>query len=316
MKKNISVLTPFEDEYKIKLNAVAANCVVAYGENEEALGNAHIVIGNPPLNLLAGMKCLEWLQLASSGTEPYSKRGVLKDGVILSNVTGAFGDAISEHMVAAVSMLYKKLHLYRDNQLRHSWSDMGEVKRIEGSVVVAAGLGDIGGGFAKRMKALGCYIIGIRRANTDKPGYADELYLSDKLDSVLPRADIVALALPNTAHTAGLFGRERIAKMKDGAVLLNVGRGSAVDTEALCDAAESGKLWGAALDVTDPEPLPEDHRMWNIKNILVTPHISGYFHMRKTYENIVGMCIDNVRRYLNGEELLYLVDPETGYRKL
>jgi len=103
--------------------------------------------------------------------------------------------------------------------------------------------------------------------------------------------------------------------MKDGATLINVGRGNAVDTEALCDALEDGKLYAAALDVTDPEPLPSDHRMWKIENALITPHISGFFHLRKTYENIVDIFIENLSRFIEGKELENIIDMTTGYKK-
>jgi len=315
--KYISVIVPFEDEYKAKLAEITGeDYKITYGTDKEALSKANIVLGNPPADMFDNMPGLEWIQLSMAGTEPYSRHGVLRDGVILTNVTGAFGLAISEHMVAAVTMLYKKLHLYRDNQSQSKWLDRGDVKQIEGSTVLVVGLGDIGCNFAKRMKALGCDTIGIRRAGTDKPDYVDELYLFDKLDEILPRADIVALSLPNTPQTAGLFSRDRIAMMKNHSTILNVGRGAAIDTEALCDALESGKLYAAALDVTNPEPLPSDHRLWKIKNVLITPHISGHFHLRKTYENIVGICMENTKRYLNGEELLNIIDFQTGYRKL
>ena len=316
--KYISVIVPFEDEFKAKLAEItsAYDCKITYGADKEMLAKANIVLGNPPHDMLDKMPDLEWIQLSMAGTEPYSRPGVLRGGVMLTNVTGAFGLAISEHMVAAVTMLFKKLHLYRDNQLQGKWLDRGAVKQIEGATVLVVGLGDIGCNFAKRMKALGCTTIGIRRAGTDKPDYVDELYLFDKLDDVLPRADIVAMALPNTPQTAGMFSRERIAIMKDEATVVNVGRGTAIDTEALCDALESGKLYAAALDVTDPEPLPSDHRLWKIENALITPHISGFFHLRRTYENIIGICTENTRRFLNGEELMNIIDFRTGYRKL
>ena len=316
--KFISVIVPFEDEFKTQLAEItsAYDCKITYGADRDMLAKANIVLGNPPADMVDKMPDLEWIQLSMAGTEPYSRPGVLRDGVMLTNVTGAFGLAISEHMVAAVTMLFKKLHLYRDNQLQSKWLDRGAVKQIEGSTVLVVGLGDIGSNFAKRMKALGCYTIGIRRAGTDKPDYVDELYLFDKLDDVLPRADVVALALPNTPQTAGMFSAERIAVMKDETTIVNVGRGTAIDTEALCNALESGKLYAAALDVTNPEPLPSDHRLWKIENAFITPHISGFFHLRKTYENIIGICLENTRRFLDGGELMNIIDFRTGYRKL
>ena len=113
------------------------------------------------------------------------------------------------------------------------------------------------------------------------------------------------------------MNRTRLFAMKDGAFLINVGRGNAVDTDALCDLASSGRLGGAALDVTDPEPLPPDHPMWAMENILITPHVSGFFHMRETYENMLSAMIQNTRTFLSGSrELVNIIDRNTGYRKL
>ncbi len=313
------ILLPLEEQAINKINEIAKDrCDVIFKTVEtvtsEDVSDADAVLGNLPPKLLKDAKKLNWLQISMAGTDAYLG-GILPNRVTLTNVTGAFGLAISEHMVATVFTLYKKLHLYRDNQNKSQWLDRGQVKQIEGATVLTVGLGDIGGNFAKKMKALGAYTIGVRRKDTSKPDYIDELILQNDLDNVLPRADIVALALPNTAETKGLFNRERIYKMKDEATLINVGRGNAVETDALCDALEEGKLYAASLDVTDPEPLPSDHRLWKLENALITPHISGFFHLRKTYENIVNIFIENFSRFLEGRELENIIDMTTGYRK-
>ena len=177
-------------------------------------------------------------------------------------------------------------------------------------------MGDIGGEFAKRVKALGAYVIGVRRTDTRCPDYADEVHLTADLDVLLPRADVVAIAMPGTRETAHLMDRRRIGLMKEGAVLLNVGRGAIVDTEALCDALESGHLLGAGLDVTDPEPLPQGHRLWEIPSAVVTPHISGFFHLQETLERIIRISAENLKAYRCSEPLRNLVDFSTGYRRL
>ena len=138
----------------------------------------------------------------------------------------------------------------------------------------------------------------------------------EDLDQLLPQADVVAVTLPGTEATRGLINKERLAKMKEGAVLLNVGRGFIVDTEALCDALESGHLSGAGVDVTDPEPLPSDHRLWKIPTAVITPHVSGFYHLRETHERIVEIFAENLEHFRNGEPLRNQVDFSTGYRKL
>ena len=313
----VMVLMPFEEEGKRRLEAAGGGkCEFQYGFDEDFLQNTEVLIGGTPADAyrLTPLTKLRWVQLSWAGTEPYSLPGVLPAGTVLTNATGAFGHAIGEHMVACVTMLQKKLHLYRDNMAVPCWLDRGNVKSIEGSVVLTLGLGDIGCNFARRMKGLGAYNIGVRRVGTDKPDYVDELYLSDRIDELLPRADVVAMTLPNTRETYRILSRERIFSMKKGAILINVGRGNAVDPDALCEALNSGHLDGASLDVTDPEPLPADHPLWRCENALITPHISGFYHLRATYDNIIGICIDNLSRYVEGRPLCNVVDFETGYR--
>ena len=315
---NVVVLMPMDDSHKIDLMSVApgSNFIFTSAKeiNRETLEDAHIIIGNPPLDMVKGCKNLKWLQLDSAGADLFVKEGVLPRGVKLTNSTGAYGLAISEHMIGVLLSIYKKLYLYRDNQNNSLWKNEGEVKSIYGCTALVIGLGDIGGDFAKRIKALGGYTIGVRRSDTNKPEYLDELYLMDKIDELLPKADVVALSLPETKETYKLFSKEKISKMKKDSVLINVGRG--IDTEALCDALESGTLLGAALDVTDPEPLPKDHRIWGIKNAIITPHVSGNYNLKETHHRIVKIAVNNLERFIKGEELRNVVNLSTGYRDL
>ena len=283
---------------------------------QEDVDWAQVILGNVPAAMLHGSPALEWLQTNSVGVEAYIQPGVLAGDTLLTNATGAYGLAIAEHMLGMLLELFKKLELYRDAQKSGAWQSQGAVKAVYGSTVLVLGMGDIGGEFAARCKALGAKVIGVRRSPRPCPEYADEVHLLEDLDSLLPQADVVAITLPGTDATRGLMSRERLAKMKEGAVLLNVGRGFIVDTEALCDALERGHLSGAGVDVTDPEPLPPTHRLWNIPTAVVTPHISGFYHLRETHERIVGIFLENLRHFQAGEPLRNLVDFATGYRKL
>jgi phosphoglycerate dehydrogenase-like enzyme len=302
----------FEDAYRTRLIAALKDYRVVFAELETAIDeadahSAEVMIGNPPAAALTAKPvrypALKWLQLFMSGVDAY--RGL--SGITVTNARGAYGLAVSEHMTAMTLALLKRLHQYRDEQNLHNWQPRGEVRSVSGSTVLVAGLGDIGGCYARTMKALGAYIIGIKRTIENKLDYIDELLPPDRLDDALPRADIVALILPGSAATAGLFNRERIDRMKKGALLINAGRGTAVDSNALADALESGALWGAGLDVTDPEPLPACHRLMACKNALITPHVAGHFNLRQTYENIMELCIANAERYQNGEPLQNIV---------
>lgn len=283
--------------------------------SQEDVDWADVILGNVKENFLHGGENLKWLQTDSAGVEAYVKPGALASGAMLTNATGAYSLAISEHMLAMTLAILKKLELYRDAQLQERWESLGAARSICGSTVLILGMGDTGGAFGRQCKALGAKVIGVRRANTQKPDYADEVHLIGDLDTLLPQADIVAVTLPGTEATRNLLDRRRIGLMKPGAVLLNSGRGYIVDTEALCDALECGALGGAGLDVVQPEPLPTGHRLWQIPTAIVTPHISGGWHLRETHTRVVNIFIENLKRFLAGEPLKNQVDFTTGYRK-
>lgn len=332
--KRVLVTVPVTPEHVRKLEQVAPDWEFRFrgtdhlvGVNPEELVNrepltpedvawADLILGNVPESTLTGSPKLLWLQTNSAGVEGYLRPGVLAENTLLTNATGAYGLAISEHMLGMLLELFKKLELYRDAQKDGKWQSLGAVKAVYGSTVLVLGMGDIGGEFGKRCKALGAKVIGVRRSNRQKPEYADEVHLLEDLDQLLPQADVVAVTLPGTEATRGLINRERLAKMKEGAVLLNVGRGYIVDTDALCEALESGHLSGAGVDVTDPEPLPAEHKLWRIPTAVVTPHISGYYHLRETHERIVKIFVENLEHFRKGEPLRNQVDFSTGYRKL
>ena len=274
---------------------------------EELLSDADVILGNldNPSQVRWAYR-LKWIQLNNAGTEGYCEPGLLPEGAVLTNATGAYGLAISEHMIACLFMLRKKLNLYYADQLRREWRREGHVGVIQGTTVLVIGLGDIGRTFAGKMKALGCYTIGIRRRVSEVHGLED-------LDRLLPRADVVALSLPGNASTYHVLNRERIGLLKPNAIVLNVGRGTAIDTDALSDALYAGKITGAALDVTDPEPLPADHPLWSAPGALITPHISGGYSLPETLAQICDIFAENLERFRKGEPLRNVVDMGTGY---
>lgn len=319
MKKKILVLLRMDESHRKKFETAAPGAEFLYaGTNdvidETTLEQVNIIIGNPRRRILPSAKNLEWLQLGSAGADLYVKPGLLPHGTILTNATGCFGLAISEYMIAMVLNLFLHLPNYQINQTNHIWHNEGPVRSICGSTALVVGLGNIGCEFAARFRAMGGHVIGVRRSDTSKPDCVDELYLMDQLDNLLPRADVVTLSLPQTPETIKLFNKEKFALMKPGAIFLNVGRGTAVDTEALCDTLNSGYLSGAAVDVTEPEPLPSDHPLWDAKNLLITPHISGGTNLPETYEKIFQLCYDNLSRYFQSEPLMNIVDFKTGYK--
>lgn len=282
---------------------------------EGKITEVQIIFGNPSPLLVSGCKSLEWLQTCSAGVDPYMAEDVIPKACVLTNATGAYGLAISEHMLAMHLSLIKRLTEYGRQQQEGLWKDLGPVSSIWGSTVLVLGLGDIGGSYSRLVKAMGAYVIGLRRKDLSPVDYADEIHLTADLDSLIPRADVIAIALPGTRDTARLMDSRRIALMKKGAILLNVGRGSVVDTNALCEALKSGAIGGAGLDVTDPEPLPKDHILWSAPGALITPHVSGGYHLNETKMRILKIFAENLERFLRGEPLRNQVDFETGYRR-
>lgn len=315
--KNILVLLPVREEDKRLFEQIAPTANFTYAKAEtvdnSVLLEANAIIGNPPPMKIRESKNLEWLQLQMAGIGEFAKENMLPDGAVLTNASGAFGLAISEYMLGVLLQLFYNLHIYRDKQIQADWYYSGQAQSIYNSTALVIGLGDIGGEFARRLKALGAYTIGIRRKDALKPDYMDELHLMDQLEALLPRADIVALSLPGTSLTNNIINKDTLRLMKKNAVLINVGRGNAVDTDALCDALEGGLIAGAALDVTAPEPLPKEHRLWKIKNAIITPHISGGFSLQETFERIVRISADNLEAYMSGKKLKNVVDTRAGY---
>ncbi len=317
--KNVLVLLPLTKEQKSRLEALGPDCRFRYTDGASAertdIQEANIIIGFPNPAMIAASEKLEFLQLSSSGADAYVKPGVLYPGTVLASVTGAYGQAVGEHAFAMTWELLKKLHLYRDDQAREHWGDRGTVGTLRGATAVVVGLGDIGTEYARLVKAVGARVIGVKRRPSACPDFVDELCLTEELDRVLPEADVVCSVLPGTASTYHLFDAERFARMKPSAIFINCGRGTALDADALCDALDRGVIVAAGTDVTEIEPLPAGHPLWKQPNMVITPHISGGFHLPGTLERIIEICFANFAAYLRGGELQNLIDFQTGYKK-
>lgn len=279
---------------------------------------ADVIFGNVPADMAEAAPNLKWVHLSSAGTDGYMH--LLDKGIVLTNGTGAYNDSIAEFMLALTSALCIRLPGYARNQQQGIWQRVGWAKTILGSTVVVLGCGNIGTAYAKRMHDLGAYVIGVRRNAAQCPEGVDEMVTMEQADDVLPRADIVAMIMPNTPETVGFMDARRIGLMKDGALLVNCGRGNALDPDALYEALVSGKLDGAAIDVAYTEPLPADDKLWSAPNLIITPHVAGGWsfggeaspHMAQT---VVQVFLKNLEAYVKGEELPNAVDPVTGYTK-
>lgn len=285
---------------------------------KEQLEWAEVIIGQPKKSELRQAKHLKWLQITFSGTDAYMKDTSLLENIKFTNGTGAYGLGIAEYVLTMIFNLYKKMHLYRDQQNKHIWEDCGQVRSLQGKTVLIVGAGDIGTEVAKLTKVFSCYNIGIRRVMREKPDVFDEMHTLKDWELLIPKADIIVLSLPKCKESDGLVGEKVFSLMKKDAILINVGRGSAVDCDAAVLALQEEKIAGIVLDVTNPEPLPSEHPLWDCQNAIITPHITGgsFGHLKETSNKIWDLCAKNLDRYARGEELKNLVDLETGYRKI
>lgn len=309
---NILVLPPLNDNHKHLLEEAAPGASFVYSTYEKVtqqdVDNADIIFGNVNPAYIKAPKRLKWLQLNSAGSDPYGKPGVLPSSVKLTSAVGAYGLTVSEHALAMLFTLFRRLPEYHDNQRNALWKSCGQVRSIYGSTIMILGLGDIGGEFAKKAKALGAHTIGIRHSLKRKPEFLDEQYTLDDLDTVLPRADVVVICMPAAKETYKLFNKDRISRMNENCVIVNVGRGTIVDCDALYEAVKSGRIYGACLDVTDPEPLPPEHPLWKCPNVIITPHVAGFFYLPETLNRIVNIVCRNLRSYLAGEEMINVIE--------
>ena len=213
--------------------------------------------------------------------------------------------------------LCRRLPEYQTQQKEHRWSLLKYDKPLEGSTVLILGAGDIGTTLARFLRPMVGKIIGLRRTVREYPNCFDEMITLSQLDETLPEADIILCALPHTPETVGLLNEERLRKTKPDAVLVNGGRGSLIDQEALCKLLEEGHFRGVGLEVTTPEPLPGNHPLWDMPRCIITPHAAGntFAPNSPLVRKIWDFMLRNLVSYLEGTPLQSQVDFSLGYSK-
>lgn len=310
-----------ECEKELILSFVEKEDKVLFFDNEEELlkseegRNAEIIFGEPDLSTIHAMRNLRWIQMTWAGANKYTGASDYPGDIVLTSASGAYGCVISEYIVSGLLALTKKLFLYRAQMQQGGWSKLPDDDTLEGKRVLILGTGDIGRETAKKLKCFGAYTVGICRTPGKEVPFFDEMYTINQLDVQLPSADVVVIALPGTKETAGMFDGERIKRMKPGTVLVNVGRGFIVNTDAMTDALQKGVLKGAVLDVTDPEPLRSDHPLRTMENVVLTPHISGIGWGENLYtrKRIIEIFGENIKRDRNNDPKMNVIDFGKGY---
>jgi phosphoglycerate dehydrogenase-like enzyme len=264
----------------------------------------------PMANLAVVAPKLQWIHIIGAGVEHLCPMTWLPAGVTLVNNKGAHAAKAGEFGVMAIFMLHNRMPGIVENQKTQRWESLYSTP-IAGKTVLIIGVGSIGGAVARLIKEYDVTVIGVSRHGRPVPG-VDRMVTTAELDRVLPLADYVFMAMPLTDETRGLMNRRRLASMKPGSGIVNVGREGVMDYAALVDELRRGHLSGAILDVFEPEPLASDSPLWQTPNLIVTPHVSaddGDSYVAITLK----LFFENMRRHLGGEPLRNVVDPKLGY---
>ncbi|MDE0154783.1 MAG: D-2-hydroxyacid dehydrogenase [Gammaproteobacteria bacterium] len=286
------------------------------GEEGVTLAEAQVILGFCSPQLIRTAKNLHWLQHFGTGVDRCLLSPEAQDAdFILTNAQHTAGPPIAEHVIAMLMMLTRNLQYFHHLQQEQVWQRPPDTPspmiEIGGKTMLVAGLGGIGTEVARRAAGLGMRVIATRRSSREGPGFVDYVGLSDELLELAAQADVIVNALPLTRETTGIFGREFFDALKQGAYFISIGRGKSTDTAELIAALKSGRLAGAGLDVTDPEPLTKGHELWSLPNVIITPHIS-YMTDRGIERNVL-VITENLRRYINGERMMNVVDIDRGY---
>jgi len=264
----------------------------------------------PMENLAKVAPNLKWIHCIGAGVEHMLPMDWIPDGVTITNNKGVHAEKAGEFGLMSVLMLHSHIPAVTTNQ-RLKVYDSLYASPIAGKTLLVLGTGSLGGAAAKKIQALGVHVIGVNRSGRAVDG-CDEVVTTDQLDEVLPRADYLLAATPDTPETRGLLDRRRLDLMKPTSGIVNIGREALMDYDALCDKLEEGSLRGAILDVFDPEPISVSSRLWHTKNLIITPHISaddGDAYVPMT----MGLFLRNMQLHMAGKPLLNPIQPGRGY---
>jgi phosphoglycerate dehydrogenase-like enzyme len=285
------------------------------------LGDADVYIGICTPAVFDAGRNLKWIQLWSAGADPCAEL-IASSGrpILLTNAQALYGPQIAEHTVGYILALARRLHTYRDEQRAQQWShSVGDPRvvtglgiwELEGKNLLVVGLGGVGTEVARRAHALGMRVRATRNTGREGPEFVEYVGLADEAATLAAWADVIVNCTPLTADTHGMFNAAFFSAVKPSAYFINVGRGESVVTADLVSALQAGRLAGAALDVTDPEPLPPNHPLWHMPNVIITPHVAVASDL------VLGrgttLAAENLRRYVHGERVLSVVDVRRGY---
>jgi phosphoglycerate dehydrogenase-like enzyme len=289
-----------------------------FADMERVIADADVLVGLCTPALVSRGERLKWVQLLNAGADSCATiPAVAERDLLVTNLQRIQGPHMAEHAIAMMLALARSLPIYAAEQQAGEFTrGFRELRaerpvEIEGKTLLVVGLGGIGTEVAKRAHGLGMHVIATRNSRREGPDYVEYVGLADEYVELAKRADVVVNATPLTPETRGMFNEIFFAAIKQGAYFVNIGRGESVVTSALTAALAAGRVGGAGLDVTDPEPLPPGHPLWSMENVIITPHIATSSDVRG--DRTVTLVVENVRRYVRGDRLLSVVDLAAGY---
>jgi D-2-hydroxyacid dehydrogenase (NADP+) len=310
------VVTGMDEKAIAEFQSVSPEVTVVAASKGDALlaqvADADAIFGTINPALFRAAKNLKWVQIYSAGVETYRFPEFISSNVTLTNCKILQGPNIADHALAMLLALTRDLHQVIPRRTNEEWR-RGAYHPIElrDKTAVIIGVGGIGSQIAQRAHAFGMKVIGVDPKEMPLNPYVTKMVFPDRLDSVLPEADVIFISAPHTPQSEGMVGAKQFELMKKGAYFICVSRGKLYDTNALVKAIDSRHLSGAGLDVTNPEPLPKGHPLWKFENVIVTPHMAGQSDSVNTRR--MALIKENIGRFVKGEPMLNVVDKVKGY---
>lgn len=318
MSFNMIILPPgYHPDWSAQIEAFVPGAKVEIisdpADASEIIEEADCAYGDVPPELFQHARKLRWIQCYAAGPPPsFYHEALVASDVVVTNFRGIYNDSVGHHAVALLLALSRDLHSYVAQQLQQEWKPRRIALHLPDSTVLIVGVGGIGSEVAKLCKCLGATTIGLDPRQTHKPEYLDELHTPEKLEETLARADVVVITTPDTPQTRGIINTNRLNSMKSTAFLINVGRGVCVVLDDLVEALRSGRIGGACLDVFEVEPLPPEHPLWTMPNVILTPHIAAQ-ESPILAERRTQILMTNCKRFAQGEPLINVVSKEDRF---
>lgn len=321
---DVLIGTSLSDEDAAALQAVAPQATMHFAKGREdvlaRIGGVEVYMPGPcdaEVFAAAGME-LKWVHFPWAGLDGCVPEELAGRDVVITNSAGVFAIPMAEHALALMLAFARGVHLCAGRGPGEVWHGEGAregissaMHELKGATLGILGYGGIGRATAERAKAFGMRVLALKRRPGETDEWADEVWGTDRLDDLLAQSDYLLVSCALTPETEGMIGARELALMKPDAVLVNVARGSVLDEAALIEALRAGGIRGAGLDVTAEEPLPADSPLWEMGNVVITPHVAGA--SPETWGRQLALMRENLRRYASGEPLLNVVDKQAGY---